>query len=129
MVPIVAFFAHNILQKVGARLAARKFGSQVKQPPAPLPKIELERVEPNLAQQRRAPAQDLLKRIQQSFAEGDRALAQWVQSKSASAARPEELHALHQQVARLNDEVERLSQTVERSMKSLSVHAPPSSIG
>lgn len=119
MVPIVAFFAHNILQKVGAKLASRKFGAEAKPQPLPLPKIELEKVEPNLAQQRRAPARDLLKRIQQSFAEGDRALKQWVQSKTTTAAQPEELHALNAQVAQLNDELERLSQSVERSLKSL----------
>lgn len=125
MVPIVAFFAQQIIQKVGSKLASRKFGSQVKQPPAALPKLELERVEPNLMQQRRAPARELLRRIHESFADGDRALKQWVQSRAQNAARPEELHALQTQVASLNDELERLTQTVERSLKSLSVHSTP----
>jgi hypothetical protein len=125
VVPIVAFFAQHIIQRVGSKLASRKFGAQVKQPPAPLPKLELERVEPNLMQERRAPTRELLRRIHQTFADGDRALKQWVQSRAQSAARPEELHALNAQVAQLNDEIERLAQTVERSMTSLSAHAAP----
>ncbi len=66
MLPIVAALAHQVIGKAVSKHVSQHFSSKVKQQHAPvqLPHRELERVELSVADQRRVPARELLRRLQ-----------------------------------------------------------------